>query len=181
MAKAKLQSTALTGVTPTPVDNMNAMLLRRSRHRPAVGDVFALSILGTRWVIGRVIRTDACFMGESPLLYFYQHKARPEQVRTPIAPELLIAPVVTNRLGWVRGFYVHLFNAPLQPSEILLRHVFGIPPAENAPVTEFVDEYNVPTGPPDPGQHLGWAALWSYRAIDDMLSNALGIPPKAGD
>lgn len=170
---------ASSEVRPTSVDDMNAMLLRRSRHKPAVGDLFVLNMLGNRWIAGRVIRMDARAFGEgNPLLYFYRIDITdPERIQTPIAPDLLIPPIITNYLGWRRGFYMHLRNEPLAAEELLSRHVF-----DNRNVTgKYVDEYNCLAAPPEPGLPCGFFALWSYRAIDDMLSKSLGIPPKQSE
>ncbi len=79
------------------------MIIRPSRHRPEVGDLFALNMQGKTWVAGRVIRINAKGLGpmtNENLLYFYRHEVSdPEAIRTPLRPALLIAPVMTNDLG----------------------------------------------------------------------------------
>lgn len=153
---------------------MNARFLRRSRHKPAVGDLFALNMLGTRWVVGRVIRTDARhFSNNDLLLYFYKIEMDPFAVQTPIKPELLIPPSITSDMGWRYGFYYHVRNAPLVDGEVLERHVFD----QSATKPGYCDEYNRPTEPPDPAVGCVHSGSASAQLIDMRLSTALGIPP----
>ena len=159
------------------------MFFKRSRHSPTPGDLFAVNMCGKRWVIGRVISNNAVGLtANANLLYFYRMEVEdpfdPTATKTPIAPDLLIPPEITNNLGWTRGFYLHLRNVPLQPQELLPRHVFKSEVyAENDP-RRFIDEYGNPTPPPEPGLFCGMSGLSSYTFIDDALSIALGIPPK---
>ncbi len=183
------------------------MVIRPSRHKPQVGDLFVLNLLGRRWIVGRVVRTDAKGFGlmtDDLLLYFYAALITdPWSIRTPLSPDLLIAPVMTNTLAWRRGYYAHIRNEPLLEGELLTRHVFENDIVPIGDPLRFRDEYRTPVAPPSPGPpndytqpqawskpwvmaaapgHLcGWSGLWSYIAIDSWLSWALGIPDKAGD
>lgn len=103
------------------------MVIRPSRHKPQVGDLFVLNMLGKRWIAGRVIRTDADALvpNSDLLLYFYRvEPTGPDNIATPIKPDLLIPPILSSALGWRRGYYMHIRNNPLQAQELLPRHVF---------------------------------------------------------
>jgi hypothetical protein len=163
----------------TTVVDMNAVVLRRSRHLPEVGDIFVLNMQGKQWVAGRVIKTDVYGMGPedgSVLLYFYRLDVHnPSQIDAPIRPDLLVPPVISNVLGWRRGFYLHVRNEPLLFDETLSRHVFD----DRSISGGYRDEYARPAAPPRPNEPCGHSGLWSYRAIDDMLSEALDLTPKS--
>lgn len=189
-----------------PSDEVNAMIIQPSRHRPKVGDIFVLNMCGKRWIVGRVIRTDAHGFGsmtKDNLLYFYRMEIQdPGHIETPISPDLLISPVMTNNLGWVRGYYLHVRNSPLLPEEILRQHVFESNLFAISDARRFRDEYHNPVPPPDPGPPAafddrkcwiqpwdpprapgigyGLSGLWNYAAIDMWLSRALGLPAKDG-
>jgi hypothetical protein len=199
MARSKRIPASLT---LTPSDEINAMVIKPSRHRPAVGDIFVLNMLGSRWIAGRVVSTTAGFGSEFPLLYFYKAEfADPEAFATPIKPDLLIAPVVTNYLAWRQGYYLHLRNEPLRADELLSRHVFesSLFPLDDS--RRYEDEHGKPTNPPphgpptgfdgklkswfrpwqpasSPAIPVGWTGIWNYAAIDVWLSWTLGIAEK---
>ncbi|HYE62987.1 MAG TPA: Imm26 family immunity protein [Phycisphaerales bacterium] len=178
---ARPQRAKTPAPTLTPHEHLNMMVIRRSRHQPEPGDLFALNMRGERWVIGRVINNNA--VGLAPganLLYFYRMEVKdpldPTAITTPITPDLLIPPTITNDRGWTTGFYLHLRNAPLQPQELLPRHVFKSVLFPEDDPRSFVDEYQKQTPPPEPGLIIGRAGLASYSIIDVYLSRALGIP-----
>lgn len=158
------------------------MVLKRSRHDPQPGDLFLMNLLGSRWLLGRVIandcRSDPFSDYDAVLLYIYDMKVNdPDSIRTPLRPKLLIPPDVTNRLGWTRGVFLHLRNEPLQASERLSRHVFR--DSEMLPIErQNYDEYGKYTHGPLPGELSARCGLSSYPGIEESISQALGIAEK---
>lgn len=160
------------------------MVIRPSRHKPQVGDLFVLNMLGKRWIAGRVIRTDADALvpNSDLLLYFYRvEPTGPDNIATPIKPDLLIPPILSSALGWRRGYYMHIRNNPLQAQELLPRHVFEDNLFPKGDPRRFCDEYRKPVAPPEPGLPSGPFGMFGYSAVDTLLSHALGIPPKLND
>ena len=153
---------------------INLELLRPSRRRLAAGDVFVVKPIRHPFLFGRIIRTDAALFGQGNLLlYFYDAWSDDAQDIPALARDrLLIPPVVTNRLGWSRGFFNHVENRPLTRGDVLSVHCFVSNVYRDGP--RYFDEFrNQLPGPVPP---VGEAGLHSYRTIDDEISRALGIP-----
>lgn len=163
----------MAGVEMRISPECNLMILRRSRHHPAPGDVFVANAMGKRWIAGRVIVVDSTFMSNNGILvYVYKREfASPADIKAPLKPDLLFAPVVINRGSWTEGYFVHLFNAPLQPEDLLPRHVFE---RSHSTSPTFLDEHRRPIDPPRPGEWCGRAA--QGYGIDYDVSVALGLP-----
>jgi hypothetical protein len=145
-----------------------------SRRKPQPGDVFAMQLPDDQYVLGRVIRNDAMasWSGQRVVLVYVLGPVR-ESMRLPdrvelLPPNLLIPPLMTNRLPWSRGYFKTLGNVPIRPGEVLDRHCFETSSGR------FYDEYlNELPGRIEPCSHWG---LHSYRTIDDAISRAIGIP-----
>lgn len=88
--------------------------------------------------------------------------------------QLLIPPVLTNKLGWVHGYFETIAHHRLAASDRLPQHCFRSGVVLDAPIERYYDEYSreldVPVEP------VGEWGLQSYRTIDDAVSDALGIP-----
>lgn len=89
----------------------NMLKLEPSRKKPKAGDVFAVKYPAAGYVFGRVAAANLPIeLGGMPganLLYFHDHRsAESVPVRSELRIDrLLIAPVFTNRQGWLRGYY----------------------------------------------------------------------------
>jgi hypothetical protein len=148
----------------------NLEILKKSRRPPKVGDVFTFRI-GDRWRFGRVIRTDAHPLRDYDANLFYIYRtARPEPSPTPDLrrDDLLLPPMMTNRLPWSRGYFEVLENRQLTSDDVFPQHCF------TRQHRVYVDEYRNPLA----ARHepCGDFVLHSYRTIDDAISEALGIP-----
>jgi len=153
---------------------INLELLRPSRRKLAVGDVFVVKPIRHPFLFGRIIRTDAALFGQGNLLlYFYDAWSDDAQdVPSLTRDRLLMPPVVTNRLGWSRGFFNHVENRPLTSGDVLPVHCFVSNVYRDGP--RYFDEFrNQLPGPVPP---VGDRGLHSYRTIDDEISRVLGIP-----
>ena len=153
------------------MNDVNMVVLKKSRKPPASGDIFAFSMPGTPFFFGRVIRTDALIgpMKNNTLIYIYRVSS-PDKTKVPELNknELLVPPIMTNRQPWLRGYFENIENRPLEPKNALEKHCFidswG----------HFYDEQNNKL--PDRVEPCGAYGLHSYRTIDDAVSKALGIP-----
>ncbi len=116
-------------------------------------------------------------MPSAHLVYIYNHRSADEQpLRLTFRRSVcIVSPSWTNSLGWSKGVFKTVANAPLSRSDRLAQHCF----------------YRVPIGPQGQGRYLdetgqeighrvespcGEWSLASYRWIDDRISDALGIP-----
>lgn len=111
----------------------NLDVLRPSRSKPRAGDVFALRQLGGDFRFGRVISTDAMAGWSMPgatLIYIFRFSsselAMPEQDLLA-ANDLLIAPLMTNRLPWSRGYFQTIDHRALAAGRCSLNTAFAAP------------------------------------------------------
>lgn len=102
-----------------------------TRKKPKVGDLFVQQLLATRqYVWGLVVNTQAHSEPATGLLLLYFSKVTsPKDDEPPIAVEefknnLIIPPVITNRQGWLRGYYKTVRNVTLKEEGILHQHCF---------------------------------------------------------
>lgn len=151
----------------------NLEILQPSRSKQREGDIFALR-LGDEFRFGRVISTEAMAGWSMPgaiLIYIFRapssELAMPEdELMRP--DQLLIAPLMTNRLPWSRGYFQTIGHRPLAPGEVLNQHCFR---SSNG---RYFDESAREI--PGPAEPCGDGGLHSYRTIDDEISAALGVP-----
>ena len=105
-------------------------------------------------------------MGTVYLLYFF----RPDKAAFPVVSELLVRPLITNRLPFSRGYLqIDLDQSP--STRIAGRHGFR----------DLIDGYIYDEDGQRVGANevdealIGTRALQSFRTIDDILSDALGL------
>lgn len=156
-------------------ENTNFMQLRKSRHKPAPGDIFAGNILGKRWVVGRVIRAGFAHGTTRNCVLLYIYRSQPsdmQKIQTPILPDLLIPPMfMLSNMLWTRGMVTHIRTSQLQVNEVLPRHVF-----RSMTVHKYVDEEGNPVSPPFCDEIVGVDAYRGWGSFDDEVSRALGVP-----
>ena len=148
----------------------NLQILKRSTKRVQPGDVFVLHPDSRPYLFGRVIRTNATIGPiEGILIYIYKTPSSdPLHVPTLRRDDLLIPPVITNRLPWSRGYFQTVLSAPLTRWDTLTVHCF-----KDIRGYYFDDSGHRLSGPIEP---VGQYGLHSFRTIDDAVSDALGIP-----
>ncbi len=83
--------------------------------------------------------------------------------------DLLVPPMMTNRLPWSRGYFETVGYWPLDTDDVLPQHCF-FSPVRGRYFDEAVNEL------PGPVEPVGDYGLHSYRSIDDAVSEALGFP-----
>ncbi|MDP9273013.1 MAG: immunity 26/phosphotriesterase HocA family protein [Chloroflexota bacterium] len=152
----------------------NLRVLKRTRANPAPGDVFAMLLPDEDYLFGRVILADLpssrAPMPTANLVYIYDVR---ETAKSPpldlLKPQrLLIAPQFINRMPWSKGYFENVALRPLQESDVLQQHCFWDPLRK-----VFRDEAGEVVGRRT--EPCGVWGLGSYRMIDDLISDALGI------
>ena len=86
-----------------------------------------------------------------------------------IDSKLLVPPMMTNRLPWTKGYFMHLEHRILEKKETLGQHCF-LDDIRNCYRDEYGNKIKKCIEP------VGVWGLDSYRTIDDAISEALGIP-----
>lgn len=153
----------------------NLQLIKRSHHVPVAGDIFIMQLPTGKHLFGRVVLAspprESAPMPSSNLVYIYSWQSDTEQPKyQELTPDkLLLPPLWTNRLGWIKGVFQAVENQPIRERDLLAQHCFrdsfrGI----------FVDE--TARKLPFRVEPCGEWSLVSYRWIDDHVSDAVGIP-----
>jgi hypothetical protein len=152
----------------------NMQILKPSRVKPRSGDVFALRMRNW-YVFGRVVSTEAKAGWDMPgaiLIYIFKfraHDMHPPSAGELVPKNLLVSPMMTNRLPWSRGYFQTLTNLPpRRGDDILALHCF------RSSAGKYFDENAIEL--PGPVEPCGDWGLHSFRTIDDEISSALGIP-----
>lgn len=153
-------------------ERRNLDVLEPSRRVLRPGDVFALRPHDGPYIFGRVIKTDVDFSGYAAVLIYIYKATSPTPDRIPSLrrDNLLIPPLLTNRLPWARGYFKTIDNVPLTPWDTFKIHGFADPLDRS----RILDESGRPVE--NVGSPIGIWGLHSYRTIDDAVSDALGIP-----
>jgi hypothetical protein len=142
-----------------------------TRKRPKTGDIFAMR-LEDGYLFGRVVSTDARFDALAStvnLVYIFSDvhaSASPPDRRSLVPSNLLIAPVMTNNQGWLKGYFLTVANMPVAQGEVLDQHCF-----KSLVDGSYWDEnLNRLGGPVEP---VGFHGLDSYVTIDALVRKAL--------
>jgi hypothetical protein len=152
----------------------NLRVLRPSRKKVRAGDVFAMQMPDDLYLFGRLISTDAVIGPMTGCILIYVFRTRSEVKAPPrredLRPDnLLVPPILINRLPWSRGYFETIDHRPLEDDEVLTQHCFW----DVALRGQYFDEkgHELP-GPVEP---VGRYGLNSYRTADDKISKALGF------
>jgi len=150
----------------------NLQVLKPSRKKPRPGDIFVMQLPDRRYIFGRVVRTDAVVgpMKNVVVIYIFRFHSRDRDLpdRSEFRPSnLLVPPVMTNLLPWSRGYFETIAHLSLGTDEMLSRHCL------RSWDGKYYDEFGIEL--PRPIQPVGDAGLHSYRTIDDLVSDALGL------
>lgn len=150
---------------------MNLSVLGRTRRSPVEGDIFAMRPVDRRFLFGRVISTsaDPLGVGGGILIYIYRAQSQ-EKTKVPelLRGQLLVPPMITNKLPWTKGYFEFIENRPLGGLDRLHQHCFKDSRGW------YLDERG--TRLPGPVEPVGQWGVHSYRTIDDEVSSALGLP-----
>ena len=144
------------------------LVIRKKRHRPKVGDVFAFQLADGLYRFGRVFHTDVPVYGKGEtgaiLVVAYRYEARSiEECPPRLLPKDIIGPpTLLQPRVWSRGYFAHLENRPFEPGEV------PIP----GPCFLDYDTYCDPDGNPMPcnPELLGdWMGTGEFSFGDDVI------------
>ena len=154
----------------------NLQMIRRSRKKPLAGDIFVMQLPDSTYLFGRVMEADIREFQRTPLrgsdlVYNYDYRSQTKEPDlSQLTPDrLLIAPKFINRLGWSRGYFETVAHKPLKASDWLEQVSYW-----NDGRKKYLDQ----DGKILPGkvEPCGVWGMGNYRHIDDLVSDALGIP-----
>lgn len=159
----------------------NLRVLTDAPRRPQDGDLFALAPPGGYLLFGRVVSTHAQWSsGDEPaeyeavLIYVYGEWSEYKEIPDPsvLAPDLLLLPpLLVEEEPWDLGLFETLATVPPGPGDLLDPHCF------RTPAGTYVDGFgHALPGPVDP---VGEFQVHDARTIDDLISDAIGIPRQA--
>jgi hypothetical protein len=165
----------------TATSKTNLKILKPSRQAPKEGDVFVMLPPDGKYLFGRVISTRAKAGPSMPnaiLIYIFRTRSKEKNPPSPadlVPSNLLLPPVMTNRLPWSRGYFESLSTEPIAAGQALPRHCF-----RSMGGAYYDESSRILARPLDPCGDWG---LHSYRTIDDQVSDSLGIArvPDDGD
>ena len=157
----------------------NLRVLQKSRAVPQRGDLFVMQLPDSRYLFGRVIFADVPLerapMPGVNLIYIYDQPSLTADLESAdLRPgKLLIPPQWINRMPWTKGYFKTVGNRDIGKFDLLRQHCFFRTSLSPSKPGDYVDE----TGKrldrkSDP---CGEWALGSYRMIDDLVSDAMGI------
>jgi hypothetical protein len=145
----------------------NLQVLKRSRRPPAGGDAFVMLPPDDRYLFGRVVRTGVLGPMKATLIYIYGYRSDEKRVPARLEPDaLLLPPVMTNALGWHHGVFETVEHRPVAHGDLLPQHCFFA-------AGRYYDEDGKTL--PRPTEPCGIGGVVSYRMLDDLISDALGL------
>lgn len=151
------------------------------RKKLLPGDLFAMKFDEDFYMHGRIINTEAFWTpsgrdaGLANLIYIYDRIAthlEDYDVAELDPSRLLVSPIMTNRLGWSRGYFFVVTNLPLKPEELLAKHVFRKKANRDWYFDDAGNEVEAWDGP------IGLYGLASYSAVQLLVLDALGLKCK---
>ena len=86
------------------------VLMKKSRKKPCVGDVFVLQPYEEKYYFGKVIQTNLestdSFVKGMNLIYIYDFCSNEKKMVDDFdSKELLISPMVVNNQPWIKGYF----------------------------------------------------------------------------
>jgi hypothetical protein len=146
---------------------------KKSSKRPKVGDVFRVDLTTGQVIWGRVVALDVrvgSFTGLT-LLHFFQPRPRTEGPPAALPMDELLfdfGPILTNNLGFSRGYFTLVENRPFGPGE---RPTYCFKWLTDG-------KYHDETGAELPARVLPFArsGVHSPLTIEDEIARALGLP-----
>ena len=157
----------------------NLEVLKKTHKRPKVGDVFLFKPTNKPFYFGRVIETsaDASLGPIGNLLYLYNScSEKKDSIPNLLRENLLIPPLITNKLPWSMGYFETVANRPLLETEKFQRHYFKSKNPYLNGKDYFYDEFSAEIPGSKVGSPLGKYGQIGIISISVDVSRALNIP-----
>ncbi|MEI6533006.1 MAG: immunity 26/phosphotriesterase HocA family protein [Candidatus Roizmanbacteria bacterium] len=141
----------------------------RTLKRPQEGDIFVFSFDNKEYYFGRVIKLDVIAGGfpGAVLIYAYDQKTNKKKLIPLLNKEnLLIPPVMINRMPWTRGYFEVVEHKVLLPEDVFEKHIFK---TDNPNIS--LDEYG--NRMQNVVANYGYSALSSYLSFSEKVSLVL--------
>jgi hypothetical protein len=157
------------------------LVIRKKRHRPKVGDVFAFQLADGLYRFGRVFHTAVPVYGKgedgSILVVAYRHEAdKMEDYPSRLLPrDILGPPLILLPILWSRGFFAHLQNRPFEPEEV---------PQPGPCFRYWGETYRDPDGNPmacNPKLLGEWAGTSPFAFAEEIMAAINEVPCRYGD
>ena len=151
---------------PSPIEKLH----EGTRKSPRPGDIFIQRLVSSGlYITGLVAKEKVGYASKFLLLYFANifSKERDLQVGVEAFKDnLLIPPLITNRQGWLKGYFQTIKHAKVNDSALLPVHCFE----GNQPGTyynEYEERLQKRTEP------CGFGGIWGLLEIADTLVEAV--------
>lgn len=157
---------------PDPDYERILVVQQPSRKRVVAGDIFTMRLVSGGCVFGRVISTGAVHGGVPGLILIYVYSGIAETAQAPCQFDknrLLFPPLVTNRQGWLKGYFQTVEHRPLVSEDRFPVHCFQRRSFHGA--KSYFDEFDQPL--PARLEPCGEYVVAGYSSIDRRIAKAL--------
>lgn len=141
-----------------------------TRKRPRPGDIFIQRLVSSGlYIPGLVVKEKVGYASKFILLYFANvlSEKRTSQVGVEAFKDnLLIPPLITNKQGWLKGYFETIEHAKVAESDLLPVHCFE----GNQPGT-YYNEYEERLE--QRVEPCGFGGIWGLLEIADTLAEAV--------
>ncbi|MBA2853958.1 hypothetical protein HNP89_001936 [Methanococcus maripaludis] len=104
------------------------LLIKRSRKKPVVGDIFVIQPRKSVYFYGKVIEVNdhfRTFDAELYVILIYKDKSSKLEMTDNLSPDnILVPPMIVNRKGWTSGYFYTVENTELTEEEKNLDYGF---------------------------------------------------------
>ena len=161
---------------PEVRENTNLVFMSKSRPTLQAGDVCEFRLLDGPFRFGRVIIPDVKDSPLSGMNLVYIYTATSDDRDAPPLAEmtldrLLVGPLFVNRQGWLRCYFLNVAHTEIGPHDQLDNYCFESTILDHHRYFDLhgqrIPERFEPCGE--------WGAC-SHRTVDDIVSEALGLP-----
>jgi hypothetical protein len=158
------------------MSNTNFILLEPSRKKVRDGDLFAMKMADGEYLFGCIVDAEPQVspMVGSMLAYLYSNRENSSDIDDSLLcpSNLLIPPFFINKRPWLDGYFKTIRRRTLSTDDLLPAHCFHDPAKKiHCDRSGNKVEHSDPCG--------DWL-LRGYLKLDDIISDALGIPRATG-
>jgi hypothetical protein len=99
---------------------MNLEVLKKTKKKTIIGDIFVFKPIGLEYFFGRTISTEAKIGDfEAVIIYLYAIKSKEKNhIPSLYKSKLLLPPIATNYQAWLSGYFEVIENRELKQDEV---------------------------------------------------------------